>query len=75
MKKNKAAKAFRTVLRFGLLFLCALAPLCTKCARVGPTADIRVVNRLPDIFPYSHGTIIPPNIAPLNFPQRCIKMV
>lgn len=67
MKKNKTATAFRTVVRYGLLSLGALAPLCTQCARVGPADDIRVVNRLPDIFPCSHGTVIPPNIAPLNF--------
>jgi hypothetical protein len=28
------------------------------------------VHRQPDLFPYSCGTVIPPNIAPLNFRIR-----
>jgi hypothetical protein len=45
----------------------ALLALVAGCGPMRPGKDVTAVGRLPDIFPLSHGTVIPPNIAPLNF--------
>jgi|WetSurMetagenome_2_1015567.scaffolds.fasta_scaffold00234_9 hypothetical protein len=40
------------------------------CSPSRPDDAAQPVHRRPDIFPLSHGTVIPPNIAPLNFVVR-----
>ncbi len=44
-----------------------LAALCIDCGHFRPGNDIQRINRLPTLSPYTYGTIIPPDIAPLNF--------
>jgi hypothetical protein len=66
MQRNKAINPARAVLV--CIALCAL--VMEHCGQIWPNTDFRLVNRRPDIFPFSHGTVIPPNIAPLNFVIR-----
>jgi hypothetical protein len=67
MKKNNvhARPAFAPAgLPACILFL---ALLCAECSHDRPGNGVREVHRQPVLFPYSRGTVIPPNIAPLNF--------
>ena len=51
-----------------VLWTVTLAAICIDCGHLPrPGNDIQRINRPPTLFPYSYGTIIPPNIAPLNF--------
>jgi hypothetical protein len=47
----------------GLSFLLVFS----GCGPTSPTGETQVINEPPSLFPFSHGTVIPPNIAPLNF--------
>jgi len=50
-------------------FLCLLTALClTSCDK--PVADYQYVEKYAQIVPAYEGTVIPPNIAPLNFEIR-----
>jgi hypothetical protein len=37
------------------------------CGPARPAGETQVIDGPPSLFPFSHGTVIPPNIAPLNF--------
>jgi hypothetical protein len=45
----------------------ALIASCINCAARRPGKNVNVVDHFPSLFPYSSGTMIPANIAPLNF--------
>ncbi len=62
MRKHIAAFGF--VLPAVLL---AVALVCNLCLRVATIADYRTIDRPAKIYPDYSSTVIPPNIAPLNF--------
>jgi hypothetical protein len=45
----------------------AIAAAIIACGEQRPKGNVLSMNRPPDLFPCSSGTVIPPNIAPLNF--------
>jgi hypothetical protein len=49
---------------------CVLAAAVASCGQLHPHADAVRADRLPSLFPPLSGTVIPPNIAPLNFVIR-----
>jgi hypothetical protein len=70
MTRNKTTRAFWAASGCRLLFAIALGLFLAGCGRARPGTDVRTIDRFPNIFPFSHGTVIPPNIAPLNFVIR-----
>jgi len=62
---DKASKPRRAP-GFAIAFA-VFAALIPGCSGKPPANAIRMVDRAPAIFPYAQGTVIPPNIAPLNF--------
>jgi hypothetical protein len=70
IKRNDSAIIRR--IAWGCLVATAVAlfALCIGCGRELPGSDSVLIHRLPNLFPYPCGTVIPPNIAPLNFVIR-----
>jgi hypothetical protein len=54
----------------GALFLAVCALLFSGCGPDRPIDQGQLQGRQPRLFPYAVGTVIPPNIAPLNFVVR-----
>jgi hypothetical protein len=67
MKKNNPRFRFSDAWRRAGAVIAALMALCMGCLHSGPAGNAQHVNRQPRLFPFAHGTVIPPNIAPLNF--------
>jgi hypothetical protein len=68
--RNKSPITGRIAWRRLFAVVITLVPLSIGCGRDLPGTDLVLIHRLPNLFPYPCGTVIPPNIAPLNFVIR-----
>jgi hypothetical protein len=62
MRKNSNYRRFARLL--------VLALLLAGCGQNRPGNSVKEMHRPPVLYPYSCGTMLPPNIAPLNFRIR-----